>query len=169
MDFKEYLVKRNKSVLERILTVLIYLSALVLSCVCLFIIPSVAGLGALLAVGCFYGAYRLSSRFKREYEYIITGDGVDIDVIYNAANRKRLISFSIKDVSILAPLDDVNYAQMAKGDFGKTIDATTNQKDANVYFAIVERDNRTLIKFEPPYAALEMLKKHAPSKVVISQ
>ena len=169
MDFKEYLVKRNKSVVERILTVLIYLSALVLSCVCLFKIPSVAGFGALLAVGCFYGAYRLSSRFKREYEYIITGDSVDIDVIYNAANRKRLISFSIKDVRILAAINDVNYTQMAKGSFGKTIDATTNRKDANIYFAILEKNGGTLVKFEPPYAALEMLKKHAPSKVVISE
>lgn len=168
MDFKEYLVKRNKTPMESFLTVLLYLAATVIAYVCLFIIPPISGIGALLALGCYYGAFKLSSKFKREYEYVITDDGVDIDVIFNASSRKRLISFSIKDVEILASAKDPNHNARLNGEYNKTIDATTNRADADVYFAVLEQGGRTLVKFEPPFVALQILKKYAPSKVVIS-
>lgn len=167
MEFKEYLVKRSKTAMETLLTVLLYAAATLLAYICIFIIPPIAGIGALLALGCYYGAFKLSSKFKREYEYVITDDGVDIDVIYNASSRKRLISFSIKDVEILASVKDANYNARLKGEYKKTIDATTNRADANVYFAVLEQNGRTLVKFEPPFVALEILKKYAPSKVII--
>lgn len=169
MDFKEYLIKRDKTLKEKFLSLLLYFAATVLAYVCLFVIPPIAGIGALLAAGCYYGAFKLSSKFKREYEYVITGDGVDIDVIFNASARKRLISFSIKDVEILASVNDSNYNAKLKDEYKKTIDATTNRADADVYFAVLEQGGRTLVKFEPPYAALEILKKYAPSKVAISE
>ena len=168
MDFKEYLIKREKTVKEKFLTVLLYFAATVLAYVCL-IIPYIAGIGALLAAGCYYAAFKLSSKFKREYEYITTGDGMDIDVIYNASTRKRLISFSIKDVEILASVEDSNHNARLRSEYKKIIDSTTNRADANVYFAVLEQEGRTLVKFEPPYDMLEILKKYAPSKVIISK
>ena len=123
------------------------------------------GIGLLLAVGMFFGAYKISARFNREYEYTITGDGVDIDVIYNKTSRKRLISFYVREAIVLASVKDENYKHYLNGAFDKEISATTNRSDANVYFAVLEADGRTLVKFEPPHAALEILKKHAPSKV----
>lgn len=169
MEFKEYLVKRKKGAKELFLTVLLYIAALILAFACMNFIPSIGGIEALLAVGCFYGAYWVSAKFNREFEYVITDDCVDIDVIYNASTRKRLISFSVKDVEVIASVKDSNYNSILKGEFKNTIDATTLRADANVYFAVLEKDGRTLVKFEPPYAALETLKKFAPSKVVISQ
>lgn len=169
MEFKEYLVKRKKGAKEMCLTMLLYLAALVLAFLCMNFIPSIGGIEALLAVGCLYGAYRISAKFNREFEYVITEDCVDIDVIYNASNRKRLISFSVKDVEVLASVKDANYNSKLKGEFKKTIDATTARADANVYFAVLEQDGRTLVKFEPPHAALEALRKYAPSKVVITE
>lgn len=168
MEFKEYLIKRKKGGKEILLTVLLYAAALILAFLCMNFIPSIGGIEALLAVGCLYGAYKLSSRFNREYEYVITDDCVDIDVIYNASNRKRLISFSIKDAEVLASVKDTNYNSLLKGEFKETIDATTLRADAEVYFAVVEKGGRKLVKFEPPHAALEALRKFAPSKVIIS-
>lgn len=167
MDFKEYLIKRNKTTTEKFLTLLLYIGATILAFVCLFLIPSLAGIGAFLAAGCYYGAFTLSSKFKREYEYIITDDVVDIDVIFNASRRERLISFSVKDVEILAPIKDSDNNARLKDTYVKTIDATTNRADAEIYFAVLEKGGRILVKFEPPYAALEILKKYAPSKVNI--
>ncbi len=165
MNFNEYLVKRRKTAKEKFLTVLLYVAATFLT----IIIPPMSGIGTLLAIGCYYGAYKISVKFKREYEYIITDDSVDIDVIFNASKRKRLVSFSVKDVEILAPVKDPNYNARLKSEYKKTIDATTNSADADVYFAVFEQGGRTLVKFEPPYAGLELLKKYAPSKVVISE
>ena len=169
MDFKEYLIKRNKNTKEKILTVLLYLAALVLACVFMLIVPPFGGINLLLAVGAFYGAYKLSARFNREYEYIITDDCVDIDAIYNKNSRKRLISFFVKDVQVIASVNDVNQKHLLNGSFSSVIDVTTNRKDANVYFAVAEKNGRVLVKFEPPFVALEILKRHAPSKVFINE
>lgn len=169
MDFKEYLVKREKGKKEICLTVLLYIAALLLAFVCMNFIPSIGGIEALLAVGCLYGAYWLSSKFNREFEYIVTDDCIDIDVIYNASSRKRLISFSVKDVEVLASAKDANYSSRLKEEYDAIIDATTARADADVYFAVLEKNGKTLIKLEPPYEVLEELKKFAPSKVVIGQ
>ncbi len=165
MEYKEYLIKRNKNAKEKFLTLLLYLAATVLAVICFTLLMGFGGIGLLLAVGMYFGAYKISARFNREYEYTITGDGVDIDVIYNKTSRKRLISFSVREAVVLASLKDENHKHYLKGAFDKEISAITNSRDANVYFAVVETDGRTLVKFEPPYAALEILKKHAPSKV----
>ena len=165
MEYKEYLVKRNKNGKEKFLTLLLYLAATVLAFICFALLINFGGIGLLLAVGMYFGAHKISARFNREYEYIITGYGVDIDVIYNRTSRKRLISFSVNEAAVIASVKDENHKHYLNGTFDKEISAITNSKGANVYFAVVEADGRTLVKFEPPYAALEILKKHAPSKV----
>lgn len=168
MEYKEYLVKRKKGVKEIFLSILIYIAALMLSFACVMFVPSIAGIGLLLSVGCFYGGYWLTSKFNREFEYTITGDSVDVDVIFNASHRKRLIAFSMKDVEIIAPVDSDEYKAFSKGEY-KEIDASTNRKDAVVYFAAVEKNGKVLVKFELPVTALQALSKYAPSKVVIGQ
>ena len=165
MEYKEYLIKRNKNSIEKVLTLLLYLAATVLAFPCFTLLMGFGGIGLLLAVGMYYGAHKISARFNREYEYTITGDGVDIDVIYNKTSRKRLISFSVREAIVLASVKDENHKHYLNGTFDKEISATTNRKDANVYFAVVEADGKILVKFEPPHTALEILKKHAPSKV----
>lgn len=173
MDFKEYLLKRNKTGKEKLYTVLIYLVATVLalfSFVMLFSLGSIfGGINLLVPVGIYYGAHKISERFKKEFEYIITDDLVDIDVVFNASRRKRLISFSIKEAEVLASVTNKEKNAVLNGDFDEVIDATTNSKGANVFFVVVDQDKRKLVKFEPPYAALEILRKHAPSKVFISE
>ena len=168
MEFKEYMIKRKKSGKESLLTVLLYLAATVLSLIFIAALASFGGIGALLAAGCFYGAYKLSGKFNKEYEYIITGDSVDVDVIYNTTNRKRLITFSMKDVEVIASVKDTNHSQRLKGEYKKVIDATSGYDSNAVYFAVVEKAGRTLVKFEIPHSGLEVLKKFAPSKVIIT-
>ena len=168
MGYKEYLVRRKKGAKEILLGILIYIAALVVSFGCIMLIPSLAGIGLLLCVGCFYGAYWLSSKFNREFEYTVTEDTVDVDVIYNASRRKRLISFSMKNAEIIAPVDSAEYVSYSNRDY-KEIDASTNTKGAKVYFAAVEKNGKFLVKLELPVTALQDLRKYAPSKVVISK
>ncbi len=165
MDYKEYLVKRKKGAKEILLSVLIYLVALTVSLVSLLFLD-LGGLELLLSVAFLYGGYKLSASFNREFEYTVTEDCVDIDTIFNAANRKRLISFNMKDVEIISSVKSDNYKTYSSGEY-KEIDASTHRKDAKVYFAAVEKNGKYLVKFELPVAALEHLRKYAPSKVVI--
>lgn len=168
MGYKEYLVKRKKGAKEILLSILIYIAAVILSLACIVFLPAMAGVDLLLSVGFLYGGYWLSSKFNREFEYTVTEDSVDVDVIFNASRRKRLISFSMKEVEMIAPADSDEYKTFSKGDY-QLIDATTRKKDANVYFAAVEKNGKFLVMFEPPVTALQELRKYAPSKVVISQ
>ena len=163
MAYKEYLDKRKKGVKEILLAALIYLAALILSFFCIMLVP---GFGLLLSLGCFYAGYWLSAKLNREFEYTFTEDAIDIDVIYNAARRKRLISFYMKDVELIAPLKSGENKRFENNGY-KVIDATTNSKNATVYFAAVKKNGDFIVKFEPPVTALGEFRKYAPSKVVM--
>lgn len=56
---------------------------------------------AALAVGLFF----LKKKLYIEYEYDFTNGEIDVDSIIEMKSRKRILSFSIKDVELLAPLD----------------------------------------------------------------
>lgn len=165
MDYKEYLVKRKKGAKEILLSIAIYLVALALSLASLIFLNA-AGLELLISVGLFYGGYKLATSFNREFEYTVTEDCVDVDTIFNASSRKKLISFKMKEVEIIAPVDSDKYKEYSKNDY-KVIDASTHRKEASVYFAAVEKNGKNLVLFDLPAAALLHLRKYAPSKVII--
>ena len=165
MDFKEYLIKRKKGAKEIVFTVLLYLAALVIAFVFLAIIPPIGGLNLLVIVGGFYGAHKLSAKFNREYEYVVTKDNVDIDVIFNKTSRKRVVSFSVRDVEYISTAESITKADIKR--YNKVINASSNKKDAEVYVACLEKNGGTLIMFEPTYAMLEILRKYEPRKVTV--
>ena len=171
MEFNEYMIQRKKGAKEILISVLLYFAATVISIFVLAMFLGKAGafggIMMLAIVGIYYGAFKLSSRMNKEFEYIITGDSLDIDVIMNRTSRKRLISFSVEDLEILASEKDAMYNEALKESFPKVIDATTGRRDANIYFAVVEKKERTLLKFEPTYTMLTNLRKYSPSKVHI--
>ena len=165
MDYKEYMVKRKKGAVDMLLSVLIYLAALALSFVCLLFVKF-GGIGLLLSVGAIYAGYKVTSSFNREFEYIVTDDSVDVDVIYNASRRKRLVTFSMKETEIIAPAESAEYKSYVQKEY-KVIDATTRRKDVKVYFAAVDKNGKKLVKLELPEEALLHLRRYAPSKVVM--
>ncbi|MBR5218666.1 MAG: hypothetical protein IKV89_02945 [Clostridia bacterium] len=170
MNYKEYLVKRKLGAAERLVTVLLYFGAFMLALCCLYYLRVLGGAENLLAVGAFYLAYVLASRLKKEFEYIIVEDSLDIDVIFNASKRKNLISFSVKQIEVMAAITDEKYNGRLKENFDKVIDASTWKKGALVYFAILEnKGQKTIVKFEPSLSCLEYMKKYAPDKIHISE
>lgn len=168
MDFKEYLVKRRLRLAEKTVIALLYLSALLFAMCCfMYLGKYLGGIENLLIVGGFYLAYILSAKLKKEFEYTIVEDSVDIDVIFNESKRKSLISFSVKNIEVMASMKDVNHNDRLKEHFDRVIDASTWKKDANVYFVILESKGKTIIKFEPSLSCLEYMKKYAPDKIHI--
>ncbi len=169
MNYKEYLVKRKLGAAEILVTVMLYFAAFMLALCCLYYLRMLGGIESLLAAGAFYLAYILASRLKKEFEYIIVEDSVDIDVIFNASKRKNLISFSVKQIEVMAAINDAKYNSRLKEQFDKVIDASTWKKGAVVYFTILEnKGQKTIVKFEPSLACLEYMKKYAPDKIHIS-
>ena len=169
MDFHEYIIKRKTGPKEILLSLLIYLGATVLSVVPLILLLpfGLSSIAVLLFFGCFYLAYRISTGMKKEFEYIFTQDSIRIDTILNSSRRKKIISFNLEEVEIIAAVEDNANNSLLKADYDKIIDATSHSSHATVYFATINAERRTLVKFEPPHNALKELFIYAPSKIKI--
>ena len=165
MDFKEYMVRRNLDIKNVLITLVAYIAAVVIGLIVFPYLAPLGGIALLVAVGLVYLAYHFTSRLKKEFEYILTDDNLDVDVIMNKSRRKRLLSFTVAQLEMIASVNDAQYNNVLGGNFDKKIDATSRRKDADVYFAVVEKGGRTLLTFEPPKEMLEMMQKYARSKI----
>lgn len=165
MDFKEYMVRRNLDIKNVLITLVAYIAAVVIGLIVFPYLAPLGGVALLVAVGLVYLAYHFTSRLKKEFEYILTDDNLDVDVIMNKSRRKRLLSFTVAQLEMIASVKDAQHNNVLGGNFDKKIDATSRRKDADVYFAIVEKGGRTLLTFEPPKEMLEMMQKYARSKI----
>lgn len=165
MDFKEYMVRRNLDIKNVLITLAAYIAAVVIGLIVFPYLAPLGGIALLVAVGLVYLAYHFTSRLKKEFEYILTDDNLDVDVIMNKSRRKRLLSFTVAQLEMIASVNDAQYNNVLSGNFDKKIDATSRRKDADVYFAVVEKGGRTLLTFEPPKEMLEMMQKYARSKI----
>ncbi len=168
MKFNEYIIKRKKGLREILISILLYIAATFLSIfLALTLLPiGLSQIAALLFVGCYYFAYKISSGMNKEFEYIFTGDNLHIDVIMNANRRKRLISCKISEIEIVAPEGHEKLKAHLDDSFDKKITAISKSKFATVYNAVIVGEKRTLIKFEPPHAMIKEMYSHIPSKIV---
>ncbi|MCL2016021.1 MAG: DUF6106 family protein [Defluviitaleaceae bacterium] len=101
--FKEQLIKKNPSTKDKLTRAGIILAVVLVLVVSGFIIPQFA---MFITFAAGFGAWFLLGRLKKEYEYILTNGELDIDVIYNKANRKRMFTGNIKDFEIMAHVED---------------------------------------------------------------
>ncbi len=169
MAYKEYMIKKQKDVGAKLITVVLYLLASVISIIAFLMLMPV-GFGsavALIIAGAFYGAYRLSGNMNKEFEYIVTDDIIDVDVIVNKSKRKRLISFNLESVKVLSEINNPSCKHYLNESFDSVIDATSGRKDKKIYFAVVEKTNKVLVKMELTEAMLQALYEISPSKIHI--
>ncbi len=126
----------------------IWLLALILVFALIFFGSGFIGtIAILLAAGVIYGAYKLSTRFSIEYEYIITNGTMDIDKITAKSARKRVASFELGNVD---RLEKFNPNARPVGNFEKTVIAC-NEDDPDAYLMVVAKEGKgsTLIIFAP--------------------
>lgn len=172
MDFKEYLIKKQKTTFETFLAVIIYLVAIILAAFMIrmmLALPGFGGIMALLAVGVIYLARLIVARFDKEFEYVQTGEYLDIDVIFSKSRRKRIASASVENMEAVLPADSDEGKRILKSDFVKVIDATTGDKHTDVYYVVFNKNGRNLLKIQPPTALVEEIRRLAPSKVQLKK
>lgn len=124
-------------------------------------------IGPLVVIGLIMGASYLIKSMNLEYEYILTNNELDIDKIMNKERRKRLLTIDIKQINVMAHIED----GMRKGEIEraqKTIDVSSGEKGSNTY-VIVFNHNETLTKliFEPNEDIKRDIYRQAPSKVFL--
>ena len=107
--YVEQLVRRRRTAKDVILRVLVVVLAVILSVVILLVAPRLAPFSMifyLLFALVVYAAYMLFVSFKVEFEYILTNGDVDVDKIVAQRRRKRLLSFSCKNVQEMGVYDE---------------------------------------------------------------
>ncbi|MDD7266804.1 MAG: hypothetical protein SPL15_07250 [Lachnospiraceae bacterium] len=118
--FREQLVKKlpdQTTILKK--AALVTAPVLVYLVLALFLPPVVGSIALIgFVVACSLSVY-LWKRLDIEYEYILLGKEIDVDIIYSKSKRKRLLTLSLEQAQVLAPagsakLDD--YSRLAKKD-----------------------------------------------------
>ena len=163
--FKEYLIKQKKSPIDTMMQVGLVLGAIILS-----IIAFVVGgdlIGPIIIVGIVFGAGFLFNKFSREYEYILTNNELDIDVIFNRSSRKRVMTINMKKIDIMASIKDEKYAAELNKAGLKVINASENTNEENTYAIITQSEKYGACKIliTPDDVMLDHLYKQAPNKV----
>lgn len=153
--FKEQIVKRASTTKTFAMKAGLVFLVIVIFLACTMIFPQVA---VIVAAAAGFGAYYLTSFLDVEYEYIFTNGELDIDAIYSKSRRKKVYSGIVKDIEIMAHVDD----DMHKGDFNnveETKNCYSGVKSNNTYaFMTNIKGKRTKIVFEPNDMMLQAIK-----------
>ncbi len=171
--FAEQLVKKKKDGGDYLKIILSIVGALVI----------IAALGALSAfmpfvgmflliivVGIIYALYLLITSTNMEYEYAFTAGELDVDAVINARRRKRVTSFDINDMEILAHRGHDDFNRYMNNPGLKKIYACADKDADDLYFAAyTENGNGRLLLFNPNDKILECFRAMAPRKVFLNK
>ena len=162
--YAEVLVKRQQTAKDHIIRVgLILVTALAV--VAGFLMPLLFLAAAALAAACYF----LIPRTDLEYEYLFVNGELDVDVIMGKSKRKRLKSFSMQTVEVIAPLDSHRVDYYKNNTQMKTIDYSSGTDAGKRYLMVVSDGDDGAVKviLEPGEELAEFMKKSAPSKVFL--
>jgi len=150
--FKEQIIKRAPTMRDTAVKV-----GLAVGVLLVFIASTMfAGKFAfLLVVGAGFGAYWCLGRQNIEYEYTVTGDTLDIDIIYNRAKRRQVFSGVVTDFELMANVLDQSHTH----DFDsaqETRDYSAGTGTGQRYAFLAQYKNRRVkVIIEPDDSLLE--------------
>ncbi len=142
--FFEQIVKMKMTAKELLLYVSVWGVAGILA---FFALAFLGQLSFIVAIGLIYAAWKLSSRFFVEYEYIFTNGDLDFDKITAKSARKRAASVNCSKVQ---KYGKYNWASKPSATV-KKVYTFCNKGDENAVYMIVPNRNEgtVLIIFSP--------------------
>ena len=140
----------------------IWLLAFIISAA-LLLFPILGSFNLIIICGVLFGAFKLSTFFNIEYEYIITNGTLDVDKIINRSSRKRILSLELPQTSRLEKfnphmLQNLNAKQVIiacnNTDEAYLLVSEKEGKGASyLVFAPDERLRSAIVKFVPKFIA----------------
>ena len=165
--FLEYMVVKKNTTKELLLRVGLFLAAAVIAVLSFMILfpLGAGGIGLLLMVGAFYGAYYLGSSMNKEFEYIVTNGEMDVDCIMARRKRKRLITVKCKDFDAIGPYDPAKHQNK---NYKNRVIACDSETSKNVWYCVVHHKTmgETLVVFNATALFLEAFKIYIPRKML---
>ncbi len=162
--YLEYMIKKKKTVTERLFCISCYLIAAVLTVVLAVVhIPFITLFYPALVFLMFYGAYKFSRRYSIEYEYILTNDELDVDRILAKKERKRLLTVSVRKFEVMAPAQGEEFVKAYNSpDLKVKLNADLGEGSENRYYAVFvnKKSERMILVFNPTNEMLDSMKKY---------
>ena len=111
-------------------------------------------------------AYFVLPNLDLEYEYVYVNGELDIDKIMAKSKRKRLKSFELSKLEIMAPVNSHRMDYQNHNTNLKVLDYSSGDKTHKIYAMIIP-DEKDVYKvlIEPDRELLENIKKSCPRKV----
>ena len=114
-----------------------------------------------LAAGTFF----LKKRLYIEYEYVFTNGEIDIDKILEMKKRTKAISFSIKDIELMAP-EGSDFIRDFNNKPAKLLSLCPKNTDKKIYIAMLTSGMKRLqIRFIPDEKFISLCYKYNPRAV----
>ena len=159
--FKEQIVKRQKSFKDTVIKACIIVLSVLIS---FWALINLAQLAVLVIFALFFGARYGMSFFNVEYEYALTNGELDIDVIYDRARRKRVLTVNTKSFEVMAHIDDRSHDH-SFNTAQQTLDYSTGVHSANTYaFLTIYKSKKVKVIIEPNEKMLKAFSMAVPRR-----
>lgn len=168
--FYEYLLKREKTKKDKIMSAIYIAAAVIISLFSMFFLGLfLNGFEFIFIVGAWYGAVQLMGKSDIEYEYILTNSVLDIDRITAQKKRKRLISIDFKRIEKCEPKPQGTEMVQAMAN-GEVMNLTGNSEDNDIYFVDFNKGSgRYRVYFQPNDVLIGYLKNANPRFVKLKE
>ena len=128
--------------------------------------PGAGDLAAIGASGHHGHRLRLRRRLDVEYEYLYVNGELDVDAIYSKQKRKRIASYDMAELEILAPSTSHALDSYLNQQGAKVRDFTSRDPQAQSYTLVFSKEGkRDIIKVELNDTILGDIRRIAPRKV----
>lgn len=145
--FCEQLITLKKTTSDWFAILGYFAASSLLSCAAIYFLIYFGVIPFALSFLFLFLAYKLSTRHNIEFEYIVTNGIFDVDKITNRTSRKRLLSFSLSNVTTLEKFNINKLKNVDK----KQILFACDKNDANAYLMITQKsgDQPNYLIFSP--------------------
>jgi hypothetical protein len=161
--YREILIQRETPLANRILKGVLIAVVVLLVAAGLLIYPLFLIAG--MALGFVFWIFVLP-KFDVEYEYLYVNGELDIDAIYSKQKRKRVGSYDMQELEILAPSGSHALDSYLNGQGAKIKDFSSGNPQEKSYILVLNKEKgRELIKVELDEIILGDIRRLAPRKV----
>ena len=109
-------------------------------------------------------------KLQKEYEYLFISGDLDIDVIYSRKSRKKVGSYPMKQLEVMAPVNSSRLDAYRNNTAMKRTDCTSRDPEAagRQYACVFAGENgREMLLFEPDEKMVKEIRMRMPGKVFL--
>ncbi len=163
-SYIEVMVQRKKSMALVVGQYALYVLAVVFF-LSNFVLQGLFGLlGFILAIACGALGYFVGLNADVEYEYLYLDKEITIDKVMNKSRRKRIATYSLEKIEIMAPMNSHRLDSYRNRQF-KEVDVSTGVVSQPEKRYVFYHDGQTKVIFEPNEDFIKLVKNVAPRKI----